>query len=76
VEYEDFHIVADEAKSDRMARLLQDAGVRLQRRVITEIGHPEYVIAVHREDMDRAQWAFRQGLGPGPHRTFTSGGDR
>jgi hypothetical protein len=70
--FEDFHIVALKETSDRVADLLRSAGVRIQQRVITEIGKPEYVIAVHPDDVDRAGQAFSNDVGPG--RTFTTDG--
>jgi len=70
--FEDFHIVAVKERSDYVADLLRRAGIRIQQRVITEIGRPEYVIAVHPEDLERAQHAFSSDIGPG--RTFTSEG--
>ena len=72
-DFEDFHIVARMEMSDRTAALLRSAGIRIQQRVITEIGLPEYVIAVHLDDMERASEIFRKDLGPG--RTFTSGAE-
>ena len=70
--FEDFHIVAFKETSDRIADLLRRAGVRIRQRVIMEIGRPEYVIAVHPEDLDRAGQVFSSDVGPG--RTFTSDG--
>lgn len=70
--FEDFHIVAVEEISERIADLLIRAGIRLQQRVITEIGRPEYVIAVHPDDIDRGTQVFANDVGPG--RTFTSDG--
>jgi hypothetical protein len=75
MEYEEFHCVAVKGVSDRLLQLLRGAGVRAEQRVIHEIGRPEYVIAVHREDIDQAQRVFSTDLGPGP-RTFTSGGGK
>jgi hypothetical protein len=69
-DFEDFHIVARKEVSDRIADLLRSAGVRIEERVITEIGRPEYVIAVHVEDVERASEVFSHGVGP--DRTFTS----
>lgn len=69
--YEDFHIVGVKEKSDRVADLLVRTGVRIQQRVITEIGRPEYVIAVHPDDIELAGEVFWNDLGPG--QTFTSG---
>jgi hypothetical protein len=70
--FEDFHIVAIKETSDRVADLLARAGVRIQQRVITEIGRPEYVIAVHPDDVDRAGRALSSDVGSG--RTFASDG--
>jgi hypothetical protein len=70
--FEDFHIVAVKEESDRIAEVLARAGIRLQQRVITETGGPEYVIAVHRDDLERAEQAFSSDVGPG--RTFTNDG--
>jgi len=70
--FEDFHIVAVKEESDRIAGLLERAGIRLQQRVITETGRPKYVIAVHSDDLERAEQAFSSDVGPG--RTFTSDG--
>jgi len=63
--FEDFHIVAVKETSDRLANLLRRAGVRIRQRVITEIGRPEYVIAVHPDDLDRAEQVFSRDLGSG-----------
>jgi hypothetical protein len=71
-DYEDFHIVAQPERSRRVAAILQSGGIRIRERVVIEIGIPEYVIEVHREDLDRAQEVFAKDLGPG--RSFTSGG--
>jgi hypothetical protein len=71
--FEDFHIVARREASERTAAALRSAGIRIQERVLTEIGRPEYVIAVHIDDLDRAQEVFRQDVGPG--RSFTSGAE-
>ena len=70
--FEDFHIVALKETSDRIADLLRRAGVRIQQRVITEIGRPEYLIAVHSDDIDQAGQALSDDVGPG--RTFTTDG--
>jgi hypothetical protein len=70
--FEDFHIVAVKQTSERIADLLRRAGIRIQQRVITEIGRPEYVIAVHPDDLERAAQVFSGDLGTG--RTFTSDG--
>ncbi len=67
--YEDFHIVGDKGVSDRVADLLRRAGIRIEQRVITEIGRPEYVIAVHPDDVDQAGQAFWSDIGQG--RGFT-----
>ena len=64
-DFEDFHIVAQKQASDRSAALLSSAGVRIQERVIAEIGRPEYVIAVHLDDIERASEVFRNDLGSG-----------
>jgi hypothetical protein len=42
-------------------------------RVVAEIGRPEYVIAVHPDDVDRAGRALSNDVGVG--RTFSSDGD-
>jgi hypothetical protein len=70
--FEDVHIVAVKKESDRVAHLLRRVGVRIQERVLTEIGIPEYVIAVHPDDVDRASQALSDDVGPG--RNFTSDG--
>jgi hypothetical protein len=70
--FEDFHIVAVKETSDRVADLPRRASVRVQQRVITEIGQPEYVIAIHPDDVDQAGQALSSDVGPG--RTFTSDG--
>jgi len=70
--FDDFHIVAVQETSDRVAEMLRRAGIRIQQRVITEIGRPEYVIAVHPDDLARAERAFSGDVGPG--RTFTTDG--
>lgn len=72
--YNDFHLVAVKETSDRLLQLLLAAGVRVEQRVIHEIGRPEYVIAVHPEDLEHAQHIFSMDLGP--YRTFTSGGGK
>jgi hypothetical protein len=71
--FEDFHIVARKETSARLAARLRAAGIRIQERVIQEIGRPEYVIAVHVEDLERAAEIFSRDTGPG--RTFTSGAE-
>jgi hypothetical protein len=68
--FEDFHITAAKKQSDRIAELLKRAGIRMQQRVISEIGRPEYVIAVHADDLERAEQVLSNDLGSG--RTFTS----
>jgi hypothetical protein len=68
--FEDFHIVAVKETSDRIAALLSHAGIRIQQRAITEIGRLEYVIAVHPDDLERAEQVFSSDIAPG--RTFTS----
>jgi len=68
--FEDFHIVANKELSDQLAASLQTKGVRIQQRVIMEIGRPEYVIAVHLDDLELASKVLSDGIGPG--RTFTS----
>jgi hypothetical protein len=70
--FEDFHVVAVKETSDRVADLLRRAGIRIQQRVITEIGRPEYVIGVHLDDLERAEQAVSSDIGPG--RTLTSEG--
>jgi hypothetical protein len=69
--FEDFHVVARKETSARLAALLRSAGVRIQERVIDEIGRPEYVIAVLVDDLELAAEVFSRDAGPG--RTFTSG---
>lgn len=68
--FEDFHIVALEETSNRIAALLMEAGVRIQRRVIVERSREEHLIAVHVEDIELAHEVFRKDLGP--CQTFTS----
>jgi hypothetical protein len=70
-DHDDFHIVAREDESDRIANLLRSAGVRVRQRTIQEIGRAEYVISVHVEDFPKAEEVFSADLGP--RRTFTSG---
>ena len=70
MEFEDFHIVAVKATSDRIAELLIHGGIRIQQRVIMEIGRPEYVIALHRDDLAQAEKLLRDDIGPA--RTITS----
>ena len=70
--FEDFHIVAVKETSDRIADLLRHTGIRIQQRIITEIGRPEYVIAVHPDDLERAAQALSRDVEPG--RTFTGEG--
>ncbi len=72
MDFEDFHIVAVKETSDSIADRLRRAGVRIQQRVITEIGRPEYVIAVHPADLGHASQVFSNDAGPG--RTFISDG--
>ena len=69
--FEDFHVVALKETSERLAALLRASRVRIQERVLNEIGRPEYVIAVHVDDLEFAEEVFSQDNGPG--RTFTSG---
>jgi hypothetical protein len=71
-DYEDFHIGAQAEESRRVAAILESGGVRTRERVVREIGILEYVIEVHREDLDRAQDIFWKDLGP--TRSFTSDG--
>jgi hypothetical protein len=71
-DYETFHVTANTSKSNRVVKALKDASIRFNETVWNQIGHPEFVIEVHRDDLDRAQEAFLKDLGPG--RTFTSGG--
>jgi hypothetical protein len=68
-DFEDFHVVALKELSERTATLLVTAGIRIHKRVITQIGCPEYVIAVHPDDIERASEVFRSDLAPA--RTFT-----
>jgi hypothetical protein len=70
--FKDFHVVLKKAESDRIAELLKRDGVRIEQRVINEIGRPEYVIAVHSDDVGRAGDAFWKDVGD-DCRTFRSG---
>jgi hypothetical protein len=71
-DYESFHVTASKAVSERVVSALREAGVRFNETVWHEIGVPEYVIEVHREDLDKAGEAFWKDLGPA--KTVTSGG--
>jgi hypothetical protein len=68
--YEASHVTASKEKSRRVATVLVQAGIRVNQTVWHEIGHPEYVIEVHRDDLAMASEAFAKDLGPS--RTLTS----
>jgi hypothetical protein len=54
--FEDFDLFAVKEQSDRLARLLEQAGIRIKRHVIHESGRrPAYVIVVHPDDLGRAE---------------------
>ncbi|HVT95705.1 MAG TPA: hypothetical protein VHD76_22860 [Bryobacteraceae bacterium] len=69
-EYESFHCTAKMETSKRLAALLRDADVRFNETVWHQIGVPEYVIEVHRDDLAKASEVFGNDLGKG--RTVTS----
>ena len=73
-EYESFHCTAKMEISTRLAALLRDAGVRINETVWHQIGVPEYVIEVHRDDLAKASEILGRDLGKG--RTATSTGQR
>jgi len=69
-DYEAFHVTANITVSQRLVRLLVEAGIRLNQTVWNQIGCPEYVIEVHQDDQTRADETFCRDVGPG--KTFTS----
>jgi hypothetical protein len=69
-DYEAFHVTANKEESQRLVRLLAEAGIRLNETVWNQIGHHEYVIEVHQDDIERAGEAFWRDIGP--VKTFTS----
>ena len=69
-DYESFHVTASKEASKKVVTVLTEAGIRINETVWHEIGRPEYVIEVHREDLVKAGEAFAKDLAPG--RTVTS----
>lgn len=69
--FEEFHASTQKEEAGRVARLFRVAGIRIQERVITYSGYPVFMIAVHAEDLERAEQIFKRDLGPS--RTFTTG---
>jgi hypothetical protein len=69
-DYETFLVTASKEGSKKVVTLLSEAGVRVNETVWHEIGLPEYVIEVHREDLVRARELYWKDVGP--CRTFTS----
>ena len=69
-DYEAFHVAADKDDSKCTADILMQAGIRIHQTVWNQIGHPEYVIEVHVDDLDKTAEAFWKDVGP--HKTFTS----
>lgn len=53
-DYEALHVSADKGNSKYIADLLMMAGIRLNETVWNQIGHPEYVIEVHKDDFEDA----------------------
>ena len=69
-DYEAFHVSADRHYSKHVADLLKKAGVRINETAWNQIGHPEYVIEVHTDDLENAGKLFWKDADPS--RTFTS----
>jgi hypothetical protein len=71
-DFETFHVTANKELSKRVVSTLTAAGIRTSETIWNEIGRPEYVIEVHRDDLAKADNAFAKNLGPS--RNVTSKG--
>jgi hypothetical protein len=70
MDYEQFHIVANQSISNHIANVLRASGIRIEEQVSTTDGRTEWIILVHSADMNRAYEIFQADVGSG--RTFAS----